>query len=92
MRVPERCGLSPLRGYVKSGGVTQVGFAPILDRMSIPQDSLVVVAVASLPFVLLTISGARKRGNGRAASGVAGLFFPITWIAWYLRDEHPYQR
>jgi len=23
---------------------------------------------------------------------MAGLFFPITWIVWYVHDEHPYPR
>ena len=23
---------------------------------------------------------------------LAGLFFPVTWTIWYLRDERPYRR
>lgn len=40
--------------------------------------------------VALTCVGARRRGSRLASAAVAGLFFPVTWTVWYLRDEHPY--
>ncbi|MBA2697738.1 MAG: hypothetical protein H0U61_03075 [Nocardioidaceae bacterium] len=41
---------------------------------------------------ILTILGARHRGLGLAAAVAAGIFLPITWTVWYLRDERPYRR
>ena len=38
----------------------------------------------------LTASGQRRRGHGIALTVAAGIFFPITWAVWYLRDERPY--
>lgn len=54
-----------------------------------------VVVLASLSLVTLstlTALGARRRGRGLAVAILTGVFFPITWTVWYLRDEHPYQR
>lgn len=42
----------------------------------------VVLALAGL-----TAAGERRRGHGPGVALVAGLFFPVTWVAWYLRDE-----
>lgn len=25
-------------------------------------------------------------------AALAGILFPVTWIVWYLKDEHPYRR
>ena len=49
-----------------------------------------IVLLLTLP--TLTALGVRRRGNGLAVAVAAGLFFPITWAVWYLRDEHPYRR
>jgi hypothetical protein len=46
-----------------------------------------VFACGLLVLGCLTIVGARRRGNGVAPSVLAGVFFPVTWIAWYLRDR-----
>jgi hypothetical protein len=59
--------------------------------------SMVIVGVLALALVVLpvpalTALGARRRGVGPALAVMAGLFFPITWTVWYLRDEHPYRR
>ena len=51
---------------------------------------LAVVAVA-LPLPVLTAIGAHERGRSIALAALAGVFFPVTWTVWYLRDEHPYQ-
>jgi hypothetical protein len=53
--------------------------------------SALVPGVVLLPLMILTATGERQRGHGALIALAAGLFFPITWGAWYLRDEHPYQ-
>lgn len=53
--------------------------------------ALVLLVLLLVP-LSLTALGARRRGNGLLAAAVAGLFFPVTWTVWYLRDEHPYRR
>lgn len=55
-----------------------------------------VVAALVMGTVLLvlmgvTATGERRRGHGVALALTAGLFFPVTWVVWYLRDEHPYR-
>lgn len=57
------------------------------------------VVIIVLPVVLglvalmtLTAIGAHRRGRGLPGSAAAGVFFPVTWAAWYVRDEHPYRR
>jgi hypothetical protein len=59
-------------------------------------EPVIAVAVLFLGTLLvgimvLTATGQRRRGHGLAAALLAGLFFPIAWTAWYLRDEHPYR-
>lgn len=27
-----------------------------------------------------------------AVTVLAGVCFPVTWVLWYVRDEHPYER
>ncbi|WP_122817720.1 hypothetical protein [Nocardioides pantholopis] len=45
------------------------------------------------PFLaVLTGLGERRRGAAAWLSVVAGMLFPITWIAWYLKDERPARR
>lgn len=53
---------------------------------------LLLLAVVVLPLVVLTALGARRRGRALPQAVLAGLFFPVTWVAWYVRDEHPYRR
>jgi hypothetical protein len=54
-------------------------------------DLGLAVALAAGAVVLalagLTAVGERRRGHGTGVAVVAGLFFPVTWVAWYLRDE-----
>lgn len=50
-----------------------------------------VLAAVTLPLPILTGLGAHRRGLAIPPAVVAGLFFPVTWIVWYLRDEHPYE-
>jgi hypothetical protein len=42
----------------------------------------IVVALASL-----TAVGERRRGGRSAVVLLAGLFFPLAWIGWYMHDE-----
>lgn len=46
-------------------------------------------AGAVLALVALTTVGARRRGRSVPAAVVAGLFFPVTWAAWYVVDRDP---
>jgi hypothetical protein len=55
-------------------------------------EVVAVALVMGAPVVVLmvlTATGQRRRGHGRVTALVAGLFFPLTWGIWYLRDEHP---
>ncbi|HZY76648.1 MAG TPA: hypothetical protein VFE40_10040 [Jatrophihabitantaceae bacterium] len=36
---------------------------------------------------VLTGVGARRRGSSRWQAAVSAAGFPLTWIAWYVRDE-----
>ena len=53
---------------------------------------LLMLAAVVLPLPVLTGLGAHRRGLAAPRAAVAGLFFPVTWTVWYVRDEHPYQR
>ena len=58
------------------------------DLIAVPLfGASVLIAVMGL-----TTIGARRRGRGLMVALLAGLLFPITWVVWYLRDEHPYRR
>ena len=48
-----------------------------------------LLGVAVLSLMVLTAAGERRRGTGIGLSVVAGLFFPISWVVWYQRDERP---
>jgi hypothetical protein len=48
---------------------------------------LVVLALGGL-----TGLGAVRRGMDALPALVAATFFPVTWVVWYVRDEHPYRR
>jgi hypothetical protein len=59
--------------------------------------SEVAAAALALGAVLLacmglTAVGERRRGHSIALTVAAGVFFPITWAVWYLRDERPSRR
>jgi len=60
---------------------------------------MILVAVVALvllggllTLVVLTGVGARRRGHAALPAMVAGVFFPVTWVVWYLRDERPYRQ
>jgi hypothetical protein len=45
-----------------------------------------------LALLVLTGLGDRRRGHGLRHAVFAGLFFPVTWTAWYLVDMRRFQR
>lgn len=49
-----------------------------------------VALLAAVAFVvalaILTAIGERRRGGRLAVVLLAGVFFPVAWIAWYRRD------
>jgi len=47
-------------------------------------------AVALLALAVLTALGSMRRGARLPAAALSGLFLPVTWVLWYLRDVHPY--
>lgn len=49
--------------------------------------AVLVLAAVLLACMGLTASGERRRGHGIAVTVAAGMFFPVTWAVWYLRDE-----
>ncbi len=54
---------------------------------------MVLAAVAGCAFVplfVLTAIGARRRGQPFPVAVLVGLFFPVTWLVWYVRDMSPY--
>ena len=53
---------------------------------------LLAIAAITLPLPVLTGLGAHRRGLAIPLVVLAGVFFPVTWTVWYLRDEHPYRR
>lgn len=54
--------------------------------------ALVVLALAVGALGVLTGVGSQRRRPGLARAGLAAVFFPVTWVVWYFRDEHPYAR
>jgi hypothetical protein len=53
---------------------------------------LLALAAVSLPWVLLTALGAHNRGLPMPLVALTSLFYPVAWIVWYVKDEHPYRR
>ncbi len=53
------------------------------------QTALGVLALPLLALMVLTAVGSRERGNGWRMAVLSGVCFPLTWVAWYARDELP---
>jgi hypothetical protein len=53
--------------------------------------ALLICGAVVVALMALTAVGERGRGHGPLVSLVAGVFFPITWAVWYVRDERPYR-
>ncbi|HET7018640.1 MAG TPA: hypothetical protein VFI65_32275 [Streptosporangiaceae bacterium] len=49
--------------------------------------TLAVFAVIWMPLAVLTLIGARRRGQRWRFAWLAGLAFPLTWAIWYVNDE-----
>lgn len=54
-----------------------------------PWVLLLVPVAALVALAVLTGVGERRRGGRAGVAVAAGAFFPIAWIVWYARDEHP---
>jgi hypothetical protein len=48
--------------------------------------ALLVVIAMVVALATLTAVGERRRGGRFAIVVIAGLFFPLAWVAWYRRD------
>lgn len=48
------------------------------------------LAAGPVALMVLTGLGARVRGMRWFPALLAGLAFPLTWVAWYVRDELPH--
>jgi hypothetical protein len=44
------------------------------------------LVTAWLVLAVLTVAGARRRGERWPLALVSGLLFPVTWVRWYLVD------
>lgn len=53
--------------------------------------AVLLALTAWLTLVVLTARGERRRSRRWSVAILAGLFFPVTWVVWYLRDEHHYR-
>jgi hypothetical protein len=58
-----------------------------LRMTSVALGVAAVGAAVVVTLVGLTGAGSRRRGAPIPVSTIAGLFFPVTWVAWYVRDE-----
>jgi hypothetical protein len=54
-------------------------------------SAVVALGAVLLALMGLTATGGHRRGQGVAGALAAGLFFPITWVVWYVRDERPWR-
>lgn len=49
--------------------------------------TLVVALAAVVALGVVTAIGQRRRGSRPAVVVLAGVFFPVAWIGWYVHDE-----
>jgi len=56
----------------------------------VPASLALTLAFLAVAFMVLTGMGETQRGADPRTAVIAALFFPITWVVWYVRDEHPY--
>jgi len=59
-------------------------------------DTDVVVLATGLVTILfsvvaLTLHNNQRRGQRWYVAVASGLLFPVAWLLWYVRDEHPYR-
>lgn len=58
----------------------------VMDLVLVFAGPVLVVLVLGV----LTAAGSRRRGAGWSLAVLSGLFFPITWATWYVRDQRPF--
>jgi hypothetical protein len=56
-----------------------------------PEFPLLVAGAVLLMLMGFTATGGHRRGHGVVVALATGLFFPITWVVWYVRDERPWR-
>jgi hypothetical protein len=49
---------------------------------------LALLAPPVLGLMVCTGQDERRRGSRAVTAVAAGLFFPLAWVAWYVRDEY----
>lgn len=56
---------------------------------------LILATLGVLPLLTLaalTVLGALRRGQHMLGAVIAGIFFPLTWVYWYVQDKYPHGR
>ncbi len=53
---------------------------------------MLLLAVSALALAVLTALGEHRRGASLLVVLGAGLFFPLAWISWYVRDRRALAR
>lgn len=53
---------------------------------------MLLLAVPVLALVALTALGEHRRGASLLVVLGAGLFFPLAWVSWYIRDRRAVAR
>ncbi len=48
---------------------------------------MLLLAVPVMALAALTAQGERRRGASLPVVVGAGLFFPVAWVGWYVRDR-----
>jgi len=48
---------------------------------------VLLLAAPVMVLMICTAQGERRRGSHVLTAAVAGLFFPLAWAVWYVRDE-----
>lgn len=48
-----------------------------------------LAAIIVIPLSIITFMGQRKRGGGIFIAATSAIFFPVTWVAWYIADGMP---
>jgi hypothetical protein len=59
----------------------------LADALTIPGVVLLMVSALVVGLASLTRSGSKQRGASIVLSTLAGLGFPVTWVAWYVADR-----
>lgn len=52
----------------------------------------VALGMGALSLMYLTGLGEHRRGASTGVVALAAIFFPITWVAWYAKDDLPGRR